>query len=98
MAGPSCIAISKSSAAQEAKKIIESSQKFKYTFIELPDNTGANCLYLNGTLVHVSEKDYPASHRLFEENGMLPSKKIALSCSELNKVDGCFTCCSVLIK
>ena len=98
MAGPLCVAVGKSAAAQEAKKIIEASGKFKYSFFELPDDIGANCLYLNGAIVHVSEKDYPSSYQLFKENHTLTDKKMALSVSELNKVDGCFTCCSVLIK
>lgn len=98
MTGPSCVAIGRSAAAKEARKIIESSGKFKYTFFELPDDIGANCLYLNGTIIHVSGNDYPASYKLFKENDTLTDKKIALSASEMNKVDGCFTCCSVLIK
>ena len=96
MAGPDCVAIGVSTAAKDARKIIETEGKFKYQFLEVPDDIGANCLYVNGTLIHVTKEDYPRSYEVFEK---FPApKKIALSASELNKVDGCFTCCSVLIK
>ena len=96
MAGPNCIAIGMSTAAKDARRILETEGKFKYEYLEVPDDIGANCLYLNGTLIHVTKQDYPRSYEVFEK---FPApKKIALSASELNKVDGCFTCCSVLIK
>lgn len=97
MAGPDCVAIGVSPSAKDAREVVETEGKFKYQYLEIPDDIGANCLYLNGTLVHVSDKDYPRSHEVFEKfRGV--SSRIALSASELNKVDGCFTCCSVLIK
>ena len=96
MAGPDCIAIGMSVAAKNARKILEMEGKFKYQYLEVPDDVGANCLYVNGTLIHVTKEDYPRSYEVFEK---FPArKKIALSNFELNKVDGCFTCCSVLIK
>ena len=96
MAGPDCIAISTSTAAKDARKILETKGKFKYQYLEVPDDTGANCLYVNGTLFHVTKEDFPRSFEVFES--FPAEKKVPLSASELNKVDGCFTCCSVLIK
>ena len=95
MAGSDLIAIGGSPAAREAREVIESKGKYKYRFLETVDDIAANCLCVNGTLIHVTKKDFPNSFSAFET---LPGKKIALSASELNKVDGCFTCCSVLIK
>ena len=97
MAGPDCIAVSTSSAAKDARKVLETQGKFKYQFVEVPDNTGANCLYVNGTLIHIAKEDYPRSFEVFEKFSA-HHQKISLSASQLNKVDGCFTCCSVLIK
>lgn len=85
----------KSAAAQAARQLIESKGKSQYSFLECPDNIAANCLYVNGTLIHASEEAFPNSYPVFEQ---LSGPKVALSASELNKVDGCFTCCSVLIK
>ena len=96
MAGPDCVAIGMSTAAKEARKILETRGQFRYQYLEVPDDTGANCLYVNGTIIHVSKEDYPRSFEVFQR--FPAEKKISLSASELNKVDGCFTCCSVLIK
>ena len=95
MAAQDCIAIGVSSAAVDARKILETEGKFSYKYLEVPDDVGANCLLVNGTLIHVAKEDYPRSFEVFEK--FSAEKKIALSASELNKVDGCFTCCSVLI-
>ena len=95
MAGPNLIAIGLSAAARDARKLIETAGKFEYSFLEVPDDTAANCLYINGTLIHSSREAFPNSFEVFEK---LPAtRKIALSASELNKVNGCLTCCSVLI-
>ena len=97
MAGPDLIAIGMSTSARDARKVIEDKGHFKYKFFEVPDNTGANCLYLNNTLIHASKDCFPDSWARFEQLDT-PAKKVALASSELNKVDGCFTCCSVLIQ
>ena len=70
---------------------------FKYDFYEIPDDPGANCLYLNNTIVHASKDWFPESYERFVQLET-PAKKVVLSGSELNKVDGCFSCSSVLIK
>lgn len=95
MAGPNLIAIGSSTASQEARKQIEELGKFKYNFLQCPDDLAANCVYANGTLIHVSKEAFPNSVSVFEQ---LPGKRIALTATELNKVDGALTCCSVLIQ
>ena len=66
----------------------------KYNYLVCDDDIGANCLYINGTVVHVGADTFPKSVAVFEQ---LACRKIALSSSELNIVDGALTCCSVLI-
>ncbi len=87
-----------SQAAAVAKEIMERDGHFKYNFLSVPDDFGANCLFVNGTVVYVSKEPYPKSFEVFEKLS-LPgfSEKIAVNISELHKVDGCLTCCSVLI-
>jgi dimethylargininase len=97
MAGPNLIAITTSHDGQVAKQFIQEKGHSKYQFYDLPDDPGANCLYLNNTIVHASSDWLPATCKKFEELHT-SAKKIALSGSELNKVDGCFSCSSVLIK
>lgn len=96
MAGPDLIAITVSEDGQVARRVIEEKGQFKYNFYEIPDDAGANCLYLNGTIVHASQDWFPGSYERFKQLDT-PAKKVTLSGSELNKVDGCFSCSSVLI-
>ena len=97
MAGPDLIAITTSKDGQVAKKVIQERGHFKYSFYDIPDDPGANCLYLNNTIVHASREWLPHSCERFEELET-PARKITLCGAELNKVDGCFSCSSVLIK
>lgn len=95
MAGDNTIAIGSSPTAQRAQQLISSKASFQYEFICVPDDIGANCLFVNGTLVRASCEVFPKSAAVYEEQLHCP--QIPLSLSELNKVDGCLTCCSVLI-
>ena len=97
MAGPDLIAVGTSEPAMTATKLIKSKAKFEYSFLELPDDIAANCLYANGHLVRVSEEHFPQSAGILALL-KVEGKQIELDASELNKVDGCLTCCSVLIK
>ena len=94
MAGPDLIAIGSSSAASRAKEIMNRG-KFKYQFLSVPNDTAANCIYANDVLIHTSNDACPNLSNTFDKVDC--KIKVALSASELNKVDGCFTCCSVLI-
>ncbi len=98
MVVPDYISIGTSQAAAVAKEIMERDGHFKYNFLPVPDDFGANCLFVNGTVVYVSKDAYPKSYEVLEKLS-LPgfSEKIVVNISELHKVDGCLTCCSVLI-
>ncbi len=98
MVAPDYIAIGTSPAAAVAKEIMERDGSFKYSFLSVPDNFGANCLFVNGTVIHVSKDAYPKSCEVFDKfSSPGVSEKIAVNMSELNKVDGCLTCSCVLI-
>ncbi len=96
MAGPDLVTVGASPGARAARKVIQENAHFKYDFFEVPDETGANCVYLNKTLIHTSKSAFPESAAKIEEM-KLDAKKIPISMTEMNKVDGCLTCCSVLI-
>ena len=97
MVGPDRIGIGQSPGAKLAREQISDAAKYRYEFVEFPDDTAANCLYVNGNLVHVSRAVSPASAEVFRAL-QIPGEKIPLSTSELGKVDGCLTCSSLLIK
>ena len=95
MAGLDVIAIGQSAAAEAAQKAIISNGVVQYKFAPVKDDIAANCVFANGTLIHSSPDVFPNSAGAYDH---LDCPKIPLSASELNKVDGCFTCCSVLVK
>lgn len=99
MVGPDKIGIGRSPGARLARKQVSRNARHmeKYEFVEFPDDTAANCLYIGGNLVHVSREVFPASAEVFDTIE-IPGRKIPLHTSELGKVDGCLTCSSLLIK
>ena len=94
MAGVDLIAIGDTPAGQRAWKDIEQHASFSYNKLLLPDENGANCLFINGTVLHVTEEEYPESFKIWEN---LDVPRIQLPNSELSKADGSLTCCSVRI-
>lgn len=67
-----------------------------YEVVLLPDAAAANCLYINKTIVRRTNAEFPASGRIFESVlGHVP--QIQVEGSELAKVDGALTCCSLLL-
>ena len=99
MIGTDRIGIGQSAGAKKARKQIIDGSKFiaQYEFVEFPDDTAANCLYIGNNLVHASKEAAPSSVAVFEGLNIL-RKKCPLDVSELGKVDGCLTCSSLLIR
>lgn len=95
MAGLDVIAIGQSAAAKSAQELMISGGMVQYQFVPVNDDIAANCVFANGTLIHSSPDVFPNSANAYDQLGC---PRIPLSASELNKVDGCFTCCSVLIR
>ena len=94
MAGDNIIAIGKSKSAAEAKKQMTERATFKYEFLEVSPDAAANCLWINGTLIHRAASEFPEIEKEFAN---LQCPKLQLANSELCKADGALTCCSLLI-
>ena len=96
MAGVDLIAIGDTPAGRRAWNDIERNASFKdYDKLVFPDGIGANCLFVNGTVFHVSRNDYPESCKVWET---LDVPRVEQSNSELSKADSALTCCSILIQ
>ena len=88
------IAIGDSAAGRRAWAEIEAKARFKYKRLAFPDDNGANCLFVNGVVLHPSKEDYPRSYEIWQT---LDCEKVPLQNSEFIKADGSLTCCSILI-
>ena len=95
MCGIDTIAISDTEAGRRAWKEITQKGHYKYKRLAFPDDNGANCLFINGVVLHPSMEDYPESFKVWQT---LECEKISMPNSECAKVDGSLTCCSILIK
>ncbi|KAM5148184.1 N(G),N(G)-dimethylarginine dimethylaminohydrolase 1 isoform 1-T1 [Mantella aurantiaca] len=100
MAGPNLIVIGSSEPAQKALKTMQQMSDHRYDKLTVPDDAAANCVYLNlpgkgHVLLHRAPEEYPESVKVFEK--LKEHMLIPVANSELAKVDGCLTCCSLLI-
>ena len=96
MCGIDTIAITGSEPGQIAwKEIVEKSHFGKYKKLEFPEDNGANCLFINGTVLHTDEKEYPGSYKIWQT---LDIPRVVLPNTELAKADGSLTCSSIRIQ
>ncbi|XP_067845921.1 N(G),N(G)-dimethylarginine dimethylaminohydrolase 1 [Heptranchias perlo] len=100
MAGPGLIAIGSSEHAQKALKIMQEMSEHRYDKLTLPDDEAANCVYLyipskGHVLLHRTPEEFPESAKVFEK--LKDHMLIPVSNTELAKVDGGLTCCSILL-
>ncbi|XP_056388481.1 N(G),N(G)-dimethylarginine dimethylaminohydrolase 1 isoform X1 [Hyla sarda] len=100
MAGPNLIVIGSSEAAQKALKTMQQMSDHRYDKLTVPDDAAANCVYLSipgkgHVLLHRAPEEFPESGKVFEK--LKDHMLIPVANSELSKVDGCLTCCSLLI-
>ncbi|XP_059504155.1 N(G),N(G)-dimethylarginine dimethylaminohydrolase 1 isoform X2 [Stegostoma tigrinum] len=100
MAGPGLIAIGSSPHAQNALKQMQEMSEHSYNKLTLLDDEAANCVYLNipekgHVLLHRTAKEFPASAKEFEK--LKDYTLIPVTNTELAKVDGGLTCCSILL-
>uniref|UniRef100_A0A7M5XDK3 Dimethylargininase n=1 Tax=Clytia hemisphaerica TaxID=252671 RepID=A0A7M5XDK3_9CNID len=77
--------------ASAALKVVLEKTTCLYSVIRTPDDDGANLVSVNGTILWRS--DLPATSNIISK---LNIPKMDIDGSELNKVDGSLTCCSLL--
>ncbi|XP_044838512.1 N(G),N(G)-dimethylarginine dimethylaminohydrolase 1-like [Mauremys mutica] len=100
MAGPDTIAIGSSEAAKKAMRSMEQLTDHHYDTLTVPDDPAGNCVYVRlgpkgCALLHRSPEEFPSS--------LLPFQKLAdltlipAACSEVAKLGGTLSSCSLLI-
>jgi len=92
MCGPGWIAVGSSDAAKAVRKCIDEALGGRYKFIVLEKDAAANCVVVNGHILHRPKAEFPDVGQ-FEQVGL---KCIEIEADELAKVDGALTCCSIL--
>ena len=95
MAGVGVIAIGDTLPGRRAWDEIERYAHYKYDRLLFPDENAANCLFINGVILHVPKEEYPQSYHVWENYNVYP--RIELPNSEMAKADGSLTCNSIRI-
>ena len=76
-----------------------------YIFTHFPDEVlAANVLYINNTIIRRTSEEFPLSEAIFRtaqfsgSGASATTTQIQVEATELAKVDGALTCCSLLLK
>lgn len=85
------IACGTSEDACKALKIVQEKATRIYSTLRTPEDAGANVVVVNGSIL--CRSDLPKSLKVVSK---LSINRIEINGSELSKVDGCPTCCSLL--
>lgn len=68
MAGPDVLCVGASQEAQEVLKRIEREAIYSYQTLTVPEDAAANCLYVNGTLIHRAIEEIPESFKVYSRS------------------------------
>lgn len=67
---------------------MEREATFQYQILRVPDRDAANCLFINGTLIHRTSDEFNESTKVFNE---LACETLELDISEIAKIQVCFS-------
>lgn len=73
--------------------VVECASPHKYRITKVVDSEAANCIFVNNVLIRRTREEFPESA---DDLDALGGNQILIRVSELSKVDGALTCCSVL--
>jgi len=87
------ITCNESLEARAMLKIVQEKAKNEYKVVFVPDDLASNCVLVNGKIICHTMKRFPQSISKFQK---LPVELVEIENTEVEKVDGAFTCCSLL--
>ncbi|XP_041987944.1 N(G),N(G)-dimethylarginine dimethylaminohydrolase 1 [Aricia agestis] len=96
VAGEDVLCVGASKEAQEVLKRMEREANFSYQTLTVPEDEAANCLYVNGTLIHRAIEEIPESFKVFCEKIDFARRSICFS--ELAKVSTGLSACCLLVR
>ena len=86
---------------QALSPLLTSRPRPQYSYFIFPDADAANCLTVNNTLVRRADSEFPRSAAVWHEVQQKSApgvRQVQVVASELAKVDGALTCCSLLLE
>ncbi|CAG5038926.1 unnamed protein product [Parnassius apollo] len=96
VAGPDILCVGASKEAKELLKRMEREATFSYQTLTVPEDEAANCLYVNGTLIHRAIEEIPDSFKVFCEKIDFARRSICFS--EFAKVSTGLSACALLVR
>jgi len=96
VAGSNVLSVSSGDKSQLLLKRIERESSHRYQTLTLPEEDAANCLFVNGTLIHINSTEAAESAKLFAERVDYPQFSLALS--EFQKTGRGLTSVCLLVK
>ncbi|XP_022833144.1 N(G),N(G)-dimethylarginine dimethylaminohydrolase 1 [Spodoptera litura] len=96
MAGPDVLCVSASKEAKELLKRIEREANFTYQTLTVPEDEAANCVYVNGTLIHRAIEEIPEAFKVFCERIDFARRSICFS--EFAKMQAGLSSCCLLVR
>lgn len=66
---------------------MEKEATFPYSIIRVPDAKVANCIYINGTVIHRTAAEFPESGKVFAELAAGGCQTLECNISEIAKAD-----------
>ncbi|XP_052752582.1 N(G),N(G)-dimethylarginine dimethylaminohydrolase 1 [Galleria mellonella] len=96
VAGPDILCVGASKEAKEMLKRMEREATFSYQTLSVTEDEAANCLYINGTLIHRAIEEIPESFKVFCEKIDFARRSICFS--ELANISTGLSACSLLVR
>ncbi|KAI5647014.1 hypothetical protein NE865_01269 [Phthorimaea operculella] len=96
VAGEDILCVGASTEAKELLKRMEREATFTYQTLSVSEDDAANCLYVNGTLIHRAIEEIPQSFKVFCEKIDFARRSICFS--ELAKISSGLSGCCLLVR
>ncbi|KAM3968538.1 N(G),N(G)-dimethylarginine dimethylaminohydrolase 1 [Aphomia sociella] len=96
VAGPDILCVGASKSAKELLKRIEREATFSYQTLSVTEDEAANCLYINGTLIHRAIEEIPESFKVFCEKIDFARRSICFT--NLSKISTGLSACCLLVR
>ncbi|CAH1249546.1 DDAH1 [Branchiostoma lanceolatum] len=95
MAAPGIITLVDSENGRNGWKEMCAKSNYKYEALWLPEDCAENCIYVNGTIIHGPERQFPESYKVFTK-ALANYPRIEVSTEEVYKLCAALTCQCVL--